>query len=217
MPEVIPVSSHEVDPTKAATIRKRKKVETPWSDSYVTPRWLAEMLPTVDIDPCSNYRSWIKAHWAYSLEKGLDGLKLPWRGSAFINWPYSSPRLWAAKTMNELASGVCTQAIVLCKLDPSTSWFRRMVSFDSLAAPGEILCEAPDLWLFDKRIQFEEPPEALEARRKIIAEWTRTDKKPPAERTSSNIVSVIIHHRGISPVLNLGSVATRWRRAGVPS
>jgi hypothetical protein len=170
----------------------------PISDSYCTPLWLTARLPMVDVDPCSNPRSTVRARRTYSLEKKLDGLKLSWNGSAFINWPYSAPLPWAAKMVQELLSGRCTEAIILCKLDTSTEWWQVATAF-----------EQPELWTFDLRIPFDEPPALVEERIKKFAEAG----KKGGEKSSNNFCSAIIHHRGKAPELQLDEVATHWRRA----
>jgi hypothetical protein len=164
----------------------------PLSDSYCTPRWLTAMLPLVDKDPCSNPRSTVRARRSYSLETKLDGLVLPWNGSVFLNWPYSDPEPWVLKLINELEAGRCTEAIVLCKLDTSTAWWR------TLTGHGQ-----PELWMFDKRLLFDEPPALVEAR---IARGGST-------KSSTDFCSAVVHHRGTGAPLALDVVATRWCKA----
>ena len=162
----------------------------PFSDSYCTPRWLTALLPVVDLDPASNPRSTVRARRTYSLEKKLDGLALPWTGSVFLNFPYSDPLPWVHKLAEEMAGGGCTEAIVLCKLDPTTEWWRVLMT------PG-----GPDLWMFDRRIQFDEPAPLVDLRRERLG----------VEKSTTNFASVIVHHGG--PILTgLGQVATRWGR-----
>jgi hypothetical protein len=171
----------------------------PFSDSYCTPRWLTAMLPLVDVDPCSNPRSTVRSRRAYSLERKLNGLLLPWRGSAFINWPYSDPEVWVKKLIAEWEANRCTESIVLCKLDSSTVWWNMLVSYG-----------APELWTFDKRILFDEPQELIAERMRKYAEKGKPGK---GEKSSTNFASAIIHHRGKSAPLALEQVATRWARA----
>ena len=168
----------------------------PYSDSYTTPSWLTAMLPRVDVDPASNPRSTVKARKTFSLEKKLDGKKLAWIGSVFLNYPYSEPLPWVLKLIEELTSGRCTSAIVLCKLDTSTEAWHTLIGYGK-----------PDLWTFDRRILFGEPPELVAARIQKYAE----EGKPGGEKSTTNFSSAIIHHRapGEAP-LALDSVATRW-------
>lgn len=204
-----------------ATIGRRLKEESGLSDGTCTPKWLADMLPVVDFDPCSNPRSHIKSSWTWSLEKGYDGLRMPWHGTGFINWPFAKPLPWANKAMIELGSGRCTDLIILCKLDPSTKWWSVATAFDSLALPGEPISMAPELWLFNDRVQYDEHPELIEKRRQKVASGERKGK--PSGESSNNFCSVIIHHRGWLPAktgeqpkrnnrLKLDSVAALWCR-----
>jgi hypothetical protein len=122
----------------------------------------------------------------------------------FLNWPYSDPEPWAEKLIEELASGRCTEAIVLCKLDSSTAWWHTLTSYGT-----------PEMWTFDKRILFDEPPALVADRMRKFAEAG----KPGGEKSSTNFASTIIHHRhppkqqgrGGEP-LQLEAVATRWQR-----
>lgn len=169
----------------------------PVSDEYCTPPWLTPLLPPVALDPASNPRSTVRARRTYSLEKRLDGLKLPWHGAVFLNPPYSDPLVWMQKLIEELTTERCAEAIVLCKLDSSTEWWHVLNSFG-----------APELWAFDKRILFDEPPALIAERVRKFAEAG----KPGGEKSSTNFASTIIHHRGTAPPLQLEQVATRWVR-----
>lgn len=175
----------------------------PYSDSYCTPEWLTAILPMVDTDPCSNPRSTVRARRSYSLEKKLDGKILPWNGSVFLNWPYSDPMPWVEKMLNEMAAGRCTEVIILCKLDSSTEWWHRATNF---VLESSTDFSRPELWTFDKRIAFAEPPQLVAERVKKYVELG----KPGGEKSSTNFASTIIHHRGQSEILNLDHVATRW-------
>jgi DNA N-6-adenine-methyltransferase (Dam) len=167
----------------------------PASDTYCTPRWLTARLPLVDLDPCSNPRSTIRARRAAMLERGQDGLARPWVGSVFLNWPYSDPLPWAQKLRVELEAGRCTSAIILCKLDTSTMWW------DETIHP--VLGVWPEQWHPFARIAFDEPPALVAAR---VARGRNA-------RSSTNFCSVLIHHRGTGAPLALDEVATRWVKA----
>jgi len=200
---------------------RRPQDETSWSDAACTPRWLAELIGHVDFDPCSNERSWIQAAWSFMLDKGIDGLKMPWRGRGFENWPYSEPMPWAEKSIYEMEIGNCTDLIVLCKLDPSTEWWQVIT---------QPVLGALDRWDFDKRIQFDEHPQAVIERKQRREEaliererlkqeaLARGEKKPklkplPPKKSSNNFASVILHHRAPdAPVLGLWDHATLWRK-----
>jgi hypothetical protein len=54
------------------------------TDAQCTPRDLAHDLGEFDLDVCSNARSHIRARASYVLERGQDGLALPWTG--LVQW-----------------------------------------------------------------------------------------------------------------------------------
>ena len=192
---------------RVATIRRRGRGEAPLSDATCTPKWLADRLPIVDVDPASNFRSHIRARWSFSLEKFLDGLKLPWRGSVFLNHPYSKPMPWIVKLIEELTSGRCTDAIVLSKMDSSPRWWDLLTQ--AVARDG--VYYYPDLWLFKKRIQFDEHPDLIAKRlERVRAE--RASGKKVSEKSSNNFNNAIVHHRFGGPLLQLEDVATLWQR-----
>lgn len=176
----------------APTSKLRDQFGKPLSDSYCTPRWLTALLPPVDLDPCSNPRATVRARRTYSLEAKLDGLALPWSGSVFLNWPYSAPGPWATKLIEELTAGRCTEAIVLCKLDTSTAWWHTLTSHGQ-----------PELWMFAKRLLFDEPSALVEAR---VA-------RGGSAKSSTDFCSVVVHHRGAGAALALDVAATRWCKA----
>jgi hypothetical protein len=111
-------------------------------DSWATPAWLTALLPEVDLDPCSNEHSTVRARKTYRLDRGEDGLVLPWVGSVYVNAPFSDIMPWAVKAGHEVRRG-CG---FLVNVDSSTAWWRELTSF------------LPYIFLFDRRIQFVPPP-----------------------------------------------------------
>ncbi len=128
-------------------------------DSWCTPKWLAELIGEVKLDPSSNYRSVIRAKWHCDLASGDDGL---WgetgRGMfvceggsrvtsvgavdpVFINPPYSRGQVlrWVKHYRH-------TRFIFLLRWDPSTEWF------------AELYPHCTHVWFPDRRINFEPPP-----------------------------------------------------------
>lgn len=95
------------------------------SDTQCTPKWIADALPLVDFDPCSNSRSHIRATRSISLPN--DGLSVPWRNLAdtmWINPPYSNPLPWAGAGAGAGAyDGYAVEQLWLVKLDPTTRWW----------------------------------------------------------------------------------------------
>lgn len=108
------------------------------SDDWCTPEWIAELVGQWDLDPASNPRSNIRALASYCLERGQNGLKLPWRGSVWCNPPYSAPLPFA-----QLLAAHDDAWCALVKLDPTTAWWA-------------VLAEACDDWApFRFRLRFE--------------------------------------------------------------
>lgn len=112
-------------------------------DSWCTPAWLTALLPHVDLDPCSNARSTVRARRTYDLVRGEDGLALPWFGMVFVNPPYSDVLPWAWKLQDERE---LRSAGYLVNADSSTRWWHAL----------RLLL--PLRFDFDKRIQFDAPP-----------------------------------------------------------
>lgn len=112
-------------------------------DSWCTPQWLTDLLPEVDIDPCSNERSTVKAKVSLCGGGEYDnGLCLDWtQCSVYCNPPYSNILPWAEKARE------AQSWIFLVNHDHSTKWWK------ALRASG-----GSHLFLFDRRIRFEPPP-----------------------------------------------------------
>lgn len=129
-------------------------------DCWCTPRWLTELLPLVDLDPCSNPFSTVNAKKHIMLEAPDDtigtvaerfackqqvvqgdGLAESWkRKSIFLNPPYSKIMPWARKLIETKAF------IVLVNNVTTTKWYREMTK------DGVYKFE------FDKRLKFDPPP-----------------------------------------------------------
>jgi hypothetical protein len=115
-------------------------------DAWCTPPWLTALLPEVDLDPCSNERSTVRARKTYQLDRGEDGLALPWSGSIWCNPPYSDVLPWAEKAAATVGYPPAPACGFLVNVDSSTTWWRTLTSF------------LPYIFLFDRRIQFVPPP-----------------------------------------------------------
>lgn len=127
-------------------------------DNWTTPEWLTRLLPVVDLDPCSNPHSTVRARQALSLENGDDGLLFAWAApesgvaSVFCNPPYSRGQVdrWARKVVDFIQVGPSRWAVALVKLDPTTAWWRTFHSVPCRAYPlaqrlrfGGAECGAP--------------------------------------------------------------------------
>lgn len=105
------------------------------SDSWCSPPEIADPLEQfhggpVDIDPCSNARSIIRARQAYT----RGGLVLPWRmakpvdRTGYQNDPYSEADAWTIKMLYELAAGNVREHIRLCMMSTSSRWWAAQCS-----------------------------------------------------------------------------------------
>ena len=192
-------------------VSKRSTADVELSDSTCTPKWLTDLLPHRDLDPCSNERAQPIADQRYHLPE-YDGLALPWCGTAFVNWPFSAPLRFAQKAQHELREGRCTDLIVLCKLDCSTKWWREI----RRPVPGFVL----DLWMPEQRIQYDEHPELVERRRLARIANAAAAGKPTDGITgdsTANFVSVLFHHRKLEtePWAPFATFAERWTKGNL--
>jgi DNA N-6-adenine-methyltransferase (Dam) len=102
------------------------------SDELYTPIGFLESvydcLGEIDLDPCSNSLEEpnVKARSHYT--KALDGLGFQriWAGKIFMNPPYSAPRDWVERLLEEHAVGEVEEAICLLPVDPSTGWWQAL-------------------------------------------------------------------------------------------
>lgn len=97
------------------------------SDSWCSPQPIADGLEDlfggpVDLDPCSNHKSIIRAKEAYF----RGGLILPWRRTTYANFPYSKADLWVEKGSAELEAGNVRELIYLSQASTTTGWWRDM-------------------------------------------------------------------------------------------
>ena len=100
------------------------------SDSWCSPPEIADPLVDffsgpVDVDPCSNARSIIRARQAYR----TGGLVLPWRmakpvdRTCYENFPYSKGEEWTVKMLYETAVGNVREHVRLCMMATSSCWW----------------------------------------------------------------------------------------------
>lgn len=138
-------------------------------DSACTPKWLADLIGKVGVDPCSNPRSHINAFMVCSLENGGNGLleddgdgvfgpgcyagRPDWGfgelennystdvATVFINPPYNRGQVirWVRHWYH-------TRFIFLLRWSPDTKWF------------AELFPHCTHLWFPNRRIDFDPPP-----------------------------------------------------------
>lgn len=87
---------------------------------------------TIGLDPCSNATSIVRARREYRLDRGEDGLVLPWCGFGlvYLNAPFSLAEEFMAR---------CTEADELVALMPTRSetawWQRGLQECDAIVLP----------------------------------------------------------------------------------
>lgn len=106
-----------------------------------------QVIGDFDVDPASNpiAQATVRARNYYTEE--TNGLDKDWNGKVWLNPPYAQPAIshFADKTVEEVQSGRCTEAIVLTHNYTDTGWFQK------LARSASAIC-------FTKgRIRFESP------------------------------------------------------------
>jgi hypothetical protein len=116
------------------------------SDLWRTPPPIVELvhrLGPIDLDPCGHPESVVGARRQYLLERGEDGLVLPWAGFYYCNPPYSRGNLdrWLARCREQAAAGA--RGIALVPSDTSTRWWhyevRRATAFCLLSKRARFL------------------------------------------------------------------------------
>lgn len=113
-------------------------------DAYCTPAEITALLPAVDLDPCSNPRSTVRARQSWQLERGENGLEVSWTGSGFWNVPYSKPLPWAEKFDRDRSA--ITSAGWLVNADHSPAWWHLLTKTLTIRLD------------FDERLEFAPPP-----------------------------------------------------------
>ncbi len=104
--------------------------------------------PAVDLDPCSNERSIVQCRRRFTREDAptADPIR-PWGGTAYVNWPWSSPEPWVRACYEESQAGHCPWIVGCGIADPSVGWFAHVWRADLVCWP-------------DHRVMFDAPPGA---------------------------------------------------------
>lgn len=95
--------------------------------TWNTPRWfidrIEKALGRIALDPCSNSWSEVRAAREFRLERGKDGLSLPWRGLTYVNPPYGRAiAVWTARCADQAGEGAEVIALVPSRTD--TAWWQ---------------------------------------------------------------------------------------------
>lgn len=114
-------------------LAKRTKQAPPewWSsDEWATPpelvRWVAAglQIPQFDLDACCRAES-AKAPSFFTRQE--DGLTQSWHGNVWVNPPYSSPKPWIEKAIQEVQSGRAVLVALLLPSRTDTGWFHDLI------------------------------------------------------------------------------------------
>lgn len=105
------------------------------NDCLQTPEWVWKPLGKIDLDPCAGEHTRIGAA-NYALERGEDGLSLPWSGFVFCNPPFSQKEIWTEKM---LAHG---NGLLLLPERGSAPWF------------GPLAKRTRHYWVMGQKINF---------------------------------------------------------------
>lgn len=99
-------------------------------DEWFTPPEFIEkartVLGAIDLDPasCAAAQAVVRAGDYYGLDKGQDGLLMPWEvDTLFLNPPYSNAGAWVERVVAEYRDGNVGGAIVLVNAKTETAWF----------------------------------------------------------------------------------------------
>lgn len=109
---------------------------------WCTPGWLADLIGEVDVDPCSNERSHIRARHAVSLpQDGCQASLCSTHDVVFVNPPYGR-----GEVIRWVRAHRHTKFVYLLRWDPSTEWF------------AELYPRCTHIWHPARRVNFEPPP-----------------------------------------------------------
>ena len=116
----------------------------PGKQDWGTPQWIINTLGPFDLDVAASAEN-AKAPRYYTKEQ--NGLDLPWEDArVWCNPPFAKIIPWVMKAEEELELGTFWELFLLVPVSSSTAWFRK----------AYFLCT--ELYLFDKRLQFEGAP-----------------------------------------------------------
>ena len=85
--------------------------------------------PWFDLDPCTNSFATVPSAFSYSLERGEDGLEMPWKGQVWVNPPFSDISPWAKKAVRSISHAEAVW--VLTPGDSSTRWWQHLAEHAS--------------------------------------------------------------------------------------
>jgi phage N-6-adenine-methyltransferase len=102
------------------------------SDEWYTPAPYIEAarqaLGAIDLDPASNLVAQAVVGAGTYYTKDDDGLAQPWAGRVWINPPYSNPRPWVERLVDQYEAGAVEAGLILVNNATDTAWFQRLLA-----------------------------------------------------------------------------------------
>ena len=142
------LSSEASDP---ATVLRHDEASVPdwWtSDEWATPPHVFEQIDDLfgpfDLDPCCRVETRKAPHYYV---KADDGLARAWGyPSVFVNPPYSNPRPWIVKAIEQIRLRFTRRVVMLLPAATDTTWFHDLVlpHADVIFMRGRIRFHGPD-------------------------------------------------------------------------
>lgn len=129
-----PTRAAKTVPTRASASERRPTIMPSQSVHHATPPIVAEGIvypvlgDPVDLDPCSNHLSIIRARHKVILPKDADplrdgGLAIPWHGNVYVNPPFGKTILaWIKKIIYENRNNGA-QVVALLPAHTGSTWF----------------------------------------------------------------------------------------------
>lgn len=123
----------------------------PWTkDQYGTPPEIWErvqaVLGEVELDPCADVQSAVRAKKNIFWSRGQDGLTTSWKRyrTIYMNCPYSHPAPWANRLCERVDMNPGARTMSLLPGTPATGWYRQLAQHPKTTA---VIC-------FAQRIRF---------------------------------------------------------------
>lgn len=118
----------------------RTVLQSSESNEWFTPaRYVEaarEVMGAIDLDPasCEYANRTVKAARYYDIQS--NGLEKPWQGRVWLNPPYgrtatgkSHQEIWSSRLIDQYASGITTEAILLVNASTGNAWFQRLYDY----------------------------------------------------------------------------------------
>lgn len=102
------------------------------SDEWYTPPDLLELarevLGRIDLDPASSViaQATVRAGTYYTKED--NGLVRPWSGRVWLNPPYSAPKPWVKRLIDQYDRGAVEAALILVNNATDATWFQELIA-----------------------------------------------------------------------------------------